>query len=291
LATVRDVRVERGDRVAIIGPNGSGKTTLLRTILGEIPPVDGEVEQGIGVSVGYYAQAHEALDPSNSVLEELLRHRDVLPAQARSHLAQYLFRGEDVYKPVGGLSGGERSRLVLAILSLEGVNLLLLDEPTNHLDIPAQEVLQEGLEHFEGTILLVSHDRYLIDELATQIWVIHEGTIEVFKGTYREYLEAEERRARPVEQPVGVAARDERAAHSNGFDKRERKRLRRLERLEEEIAGAEQALAICQRSLEECSDAGNLPDLRRLTSELAERQARLDDLLGQWEELAEDQSA
>ena len=120
-------------------------------------------------------------------MEELTRHKE-MSREARSHLAQYLFRGEDVFKPVSALSGGERARLALAILALDGANFLVLDEPTNHLDIPAQEALQEVLEDFPGTILLVSHDRYLIDRLATQIWELRDSKLHVFKGTYREFV-------------------------------------------------------------------------------------------------------
>ena len=122
------------------------------------------------------------------VLDELLRHKQMDAGEARHHLAAYLFRGEDVFKPLVALSGGERGRLALAILTLEGSNFLVLDEPTNHLDIPAREALQEVLDAFTGTILVVSHDRFLIGQLATQIWELRDGKMEVFKGTYREYM-------------------------------------------------------------------------------------------------------
>ncbi|MCS6911564.1 MAG: ATP-binding cassette domain-containing protein, partial [Anaerolineales bacterium] len=146
LFTVPDLEFYRGECAAIVGPNGAGKTTFLRTLLGQLPPLGGEIKLGASLKVGYFAQAQDALRAENTVLEELKRHRDLPPGEARSYLAQYLFRGEDVFKRVESLSGGERARLALAILALEGANLLLLDEPTNHLDIPAQEVLQEVLE-------------------------------------------------------------------------------------------------------------------------------------------------
>jgi len=190
-----DILLLRGECAALIGDNGAGKTTLLRTLTGELEPLDGEVTFGTGLKVGYFAQAHEDLNVDNTVIDELIRHNEkpMNSADARKHLAQYLFRADDVYKKVGMLSGGERGKLALAILALHGANFLLLDEPTNHLDIPAQEVLQEVLEQFEGTILLVSHDRYLIDQLATQIWPLENGHLDVFKGTYQEFLSRDER--------------------------------------------------------------------------------------------------
>ena len=192
LFTADPIELHRGDCAALIGPNGAGKTTFLRTILGSLAPLGGSVALGTNLHVGYFAQAHEALDPDLTVLDTLLS-RNLLPAEARNHLAQYLFRGDDVFKLVRALSGGERGRLALSLLALEGANFLLLDEPTNHLDIPAQETLQEGLERFEGTLLLVSHDRYLVSRLATQIWEIREGRLHVFKGTYQEMLAVRER--------------------------------------------------------------------------------------------------
>ena len=186
-----DILLKRGECAALIGDNGTGKTTLLKTLTGEMEPLGGAITFGVGLKVGYFAQAHDGMNPESTVLDELLRHKHMLLGQARNHLAQYLFRADDVYKQVNMLSGGERAKLALAILALQGANLLLLDEPTNHLDIPAQEALQEVLEQFSGTIVLVSHDRYLIDRLATQIWHVEDGYLSSFKGNYREFLAAE----------------------------------------------------------------------------------------------------
>ncbi len=189
-----DIHLQRRSCAALIGPNGAGKTTLLRTLLGELPPLAGTIQLGHGVRIGYFAQAHNTLNPAQRVIEALLdlpRQPNQSPldeAAARNHLARYLFRGDEVFKPIGVLSGGERGRLALALLSLQEANFLLLDEPTNHLDLPAQEVLQAMLEQFDGTILLISHDRYLVAQLATEIWDLRDGTLTIFDGNYAEFV-------------------------------------------------------------------------------------------------------
>lgn len=191
-----DINLERLDCVALIGPNGSGKSTFLRTLMGEVPPLRGKIRLGDGLVLGYFAQGHEQLDVDRRVLDEVLAHKPMSSEEARNYLGQYLFRGDDVFKQVGDLSGGERGRLALALLALDEANFLLLDEPTNHLDIPSQEALQAVLEQFDGTIVLVSHDRYLVDRLATQIWELREdgdnGRLHIFDGTYQEFLATKE---------------------------------------------------------------------------------------------------
>jgi ATP-binding cassette subfamily F protein 3 len=193
-----DIELQRGACAALIGPNGAGKTTLLRTLLGELPSLAGTIQLGHNVRIGYLAQTHDTLNLECTVLEELLSQprgatQPVLDqATARSYLARYLFRAEDVFKPVRGLSGGERGRLALAILALQGANFLLLDEPTNHLDLPAQEVLQTVLDQYEGTILLISHDRYLVAQLATEIWDLRDGYLNVFAGSYHDFVTQDE---------------------------------------------------------------------------------------------------
>jgi ATP-binding cassette subfamily F protein 3 len=189
LLRMGDIDLERGDRVAIIGPNGSGKTTLLRTIAGELSPVGGSARLGANVHVGHYWQEAENLDTSRTVLEEIRHGRFMEPQQARGLLGRFLFSGHEVDKPVGALSGGERSRLALARLVLEESNLLLLDEPTNHLDIPSRESLEQALDDYPGTFILVSHDRQLISDVATSLWLVEDDAVRVFDGTYTVYLE------------------------------------------------------------------------------------------------------
>ncbi|HEX6649741.1 MAG TPA: ABC-F family ATP-binding cassette domain-containing protein, partial [Pyrinomonadaceae bacterium] len=182
--------LRRGECLGIIGPNGSGKTTFLRTILNKLEPLDGEVRWGTKVQIGYYAQQLDDLDDRNEIIMELRR---VAPSTAtagelRSFLAKFLFTGDDVYKHVRDLSGGEKGRLALAKLIYSRVNVLVLDEPTNHLDIPSREALEEALSAYEGTIVTISHDRYFLDRVATQILALDGlGDAEHYEGDYTEY--------------------------------------------------------------------------------------------------------
>ena len=190
LIQVPDLVLRRGECTAVMGPNGAGKTTFLKTLLGNLKPLAGEVVIGASVRVGYFAQAHEGLHPSWTLLREIQHAApQLMEAQAREYLAKFLFSGDDVFKEVKVLSGGERGRLALACLSLQGANLLLLDEPTNHLDLPSQEILQRILAEFSGTVLLITHDRYLVDAVATQIWEVqpHNRSLQIFEGNYSQY--------------------------------------------------------------------------------------------------------
>ena len=188
----RDISLilRRGECLGVIGPNGSGKTTFLKTVLGKIASLSGEIRWGSKVEIGYYAQQLEDLDERNEVVMELRR---VAPSAAtagelRSFLARFLFFGDDVYKHVRDLSGGEKGRLALAKLIYSGVNVLVLDEPTNHLDIPSREALEEALEAYEGTIITISHDRFFLDKVATQILALDGlGYVEHYNGDYTEY--------------------------------------------------------------------------------------------------------
>jgi len=257
LFKVPDIVLRRQECAALIGPNGSGKTTFVKTILGRLEPLSGEVELGASLDIGYFAQAHEELDPANTLVEEI---ESVAPrmllGEIRSHLARYLFSGDDVFKRVNVLSGGERGRLALAKLALGHANVLLLDEPTNHLDIPSQEVLQNVLAEFDGTVILVSHDRYLIDALATQVWEIdkRESVLRFFEGTYSEYrrhqeaaatedAEAENERSRKKE-----AYRRARAAKNREIAE-ERRRRSRIAELESRIRELEKELETLGRQL------------------------------------------
>ena len=178
---------QRGERIGIVGPNGAGKTTLLRTIAGDLPALDGTLTFGQGVQLGYLAQLRAGAFPGTTVLDALLAAMPVTQGEARAYLARFLFRGEDVEKEVRMLSGGERSRLELALLGITPANLLLLDEPTNHLDIPAREAIEAFIREVPATILVVSHDRRLLEELVDRLWVVDDGLAVPFDGGYREW--------------------------------------------------------------------------------------------------------
>ncbi len=284
-----DIELRRTDCAALIGPNGAGKSTFLKTILEQLQPLDGEVILGASLHIGYFAQAHEGLDPGKSVLDEILAASPgMLPYQGRDYLGKYLFSGDDAFKKVSMLSGGERGRLALAKLALQDTNLLLLDEPTNHLDIPSQEVLQSVLDAYQGTILLVTHDRYLVDALATQIWEIdpEELHLTVFRGAYSQMKEEREKEvarlaaAMPEAAPARPASRN----LNTSAAKDERRRVAQRQELENSIATLESRLGELGRSLE--NPPRDAAEVARLGQEYARLQQEMDQKLGEWERLS-----
>ena len=282
-----DIELRRQEVAALIGPNGAGKTTFLKTVLGQLPPLEGETLLGASLHLGYFAQAHEGLNPDNTLIQEIQTVApQMLPADARHYLARYLFTGDDVYKKVEVLSGGERGRLALAKLAFFDTNLLLLDEPTNHLDIPSQEILQDVLDNYAGTILLVSHDRYLIDALGTQVWEIEpdESRLTVFKGTYSELRakkEAVELATRELAAVKPAAAKPKRGSMS--ASKEARRKLAKLQELENTIAGLDKKLAELGHELE--SPPADASAVAKLGREYASVQKDMDEKLAEWEKL------
>jgi ATP-binding cassette subfamily F protein 3 len=286
-----DIVLHRQGCAALIGPNGAGKTTFLKTILKKVPPLGGEVELGASLDIGYFAQAHEDLVAGNTLMEEIQSLApQMTQGETRSYLARYLFTEDDVFKKVSVLSGGERGRLALAKLALGHANLLLLDEPTNHLDIPSQEVLQNVLAEFDGTVILVSHDRYLIDALATQVWEIDggDGALRVFEGRYSAYRSQEE--AKAADEPAG---KETRSAGSEEFRRAraaknrelaaERRRKARLAELEACIAELEQEIEALTRLL--ADPPADRMEVARLGEEYRVAQSRLEDLMEEWEKV------
>ena len=286
-----NIELRRTDCAALIGPNGAGKSTFLKTILGQLEPLAGEVTLGASLQIGYFAQAHEGLDPEKTVLDEILEASlGMLPYQGREYLGKYLFSGDDAFKKVSMLSGGERGRLALAKLALEDTNLLLLDEPTNHLDIPSQEVLQSVLDSYKGTILLVTHDRYLVDALATQIWEIDpdESHLTVFNGTYSQMKderrkEEERHAAQQVEKADTRNSKLDSRRSKNNETKEERRKIAQLQELENTIAELEAKLANLGAQLE--SPFVKPTEAAKLGTEYERVQREMDEKLGEWERM------
>jgi ATP-binding cassette, subfamily F, member 3 len=278
--------VERGHCVALLGPNGSGKTTLLRTLLGETELLGGDLRLGASVKIGYLSQTQQELNPDITVMQQIMAAGHFEMEPARALLARYLFAGDDIDKRIGDLSGGEQSRVALALLSITGANLLILDEPTTHLDIAAQEVLQEVLSDFEGTILLVSHDRFLMDALATHVWVLKDGHLCQYEGNYSAYLAAEaERAAREQAASVQVADGGQKRQERPGGSE-ERKRRAEVEALEREIETLEREIGETEHLLMQASTAQDAERVRDLNVAYQDLQRALSEHLARWEAVA-----
>jgi ATP-binding cassette subfamily F protein 3 len=255
-----------------------------------MPPRAGELQLGRSVVTGYYAQTHNWMNPEQTILEAVQEVAQITTGRARNLLGRFLFSGDDIYKRLGDLSGGERSRVALARLTLTPANLLLLDEPTNHLDIAAREALEEVLDGYEGTLLLVSHDRALIDNLATQVWVVEAGRLVVFPGNWSEYVEFRDRpgQEEPEEQPEAGRPRPERRKAPSPEEKRRREQAARLKALEEEIAALEEQRAALEAEMARASDERRVTRLVELARDHEALQGRLGERYKEWTELAED---
>ncbi|MCY3945147.1 MAG: ABC-F family ATP-binding cassette domain-containing protein [Anaerolineaceae bacterium] len=281
LLRVPNITLRRGEVAALVGPNGVGKSAFLKTITAQLAPLAGSVRLGAAVQAGYFAQAHENLREDRSILDEILERRPLKVSEARDLLGRYLFSGDDVFRPVHTLSGGERGRLALALLALAGANLLLLDEPSNHLDIDSQDVLQQVLEQFGGTVLLVSHDRWLIDALATQLWIASAGEITLYDGSWREYRRAQEASASVPAN--GAAAPARRRRERAGGQKREQRALE----LEARIDDLEQRQSRLTAAIEEAGREGQTERVAELGALWAEAEAALETALTEWSALAD----
>ena len=276
LLSVPDLVLERQSRTAIVGKNGAGKSTLVQTLLGHSPALAGVVTRGHNVRVGYQRQGQYDLPEDASVLDALLQARNMDLADARSYLAAFLFTGDDVFAPVGSLSGGERTRLALARLLATRPNLLVLDEPTTHLDIPSREALERVLLSFDGAILFVSHDRKLISMLARQMWVIEDGAVKLFPGAFEEWVES---RREPANPPTRTRRRSvKQLARSTPIPPE----ADPAPDLEETIASLEARLVEIEEELERAARRQDVPEIARLGEGHQRTQALLDEALSEW---------
>ena len=284
--------IRKMNAVAIVGPNGIGKSTLIKSIIGQIPFIKGEARFGANVEVGYYDQTQSKLTPHSSVLDELWNDFKLTPeVEIRNRLGAFLFSGDDVKKTVGMLSGGERARLLLAKLSMENNNFLILDEPTNHLDIDSKEVLENALIDFDGTLLFVSHDRYFINRVATQVLELSEEGSTLYLGDYDYYLEkkaelealaAAQAEAEPASSTEEVTSNDYHLQKQN--QKELRKITRRIEQLEAEMEELDQNIQAITETMHNTNDA---EDLVQLQSELDQLTTQQEAVMEEWAELSE----
>ena len=284
--------IRKMNAVAIVGPNGIGKSTLIKSIVGQIPFIKGEARFGANVEVGYYDQTQSKLTPHNSVLDELWNDFKLTPeVEIRNRLGAFLFSGDDVKKTVGMLSGGERARLLLAKLSMENNNFLILDEPTNHLDIDSKEVLENALIDFDGTLLFVSHDRYFINRVATQVLELSEEGSTLYLGDYDYYLEKKaelEALVAAQAEAVPVSSTEEVTSNDYHLQKQSQKELRkitrRIEQLEAELEELDQKIQDITGTMHSTNDAA---DLVQLQSELDQLTVQQEAVMEEWAELSE----
>ena len=287
------LQINKGDRVAVIGQNGIGKSTLLKTVMKELKPKKGSIKYGASLDIGYYDQELQGLDPTKTVIDTVWdRHKTMPEKDVRSILASFLFTAKDIDKTVGQLSGGQKARLTLTVLSLEHNNFLLMDEPTNHLDLEAKEVLEQALQNYDGTLLFVSHDRYFINQLANKIVEIKGGIAQVYEGDYSYYLDeknkqdsapenesSENREILEPEQNKNKLSYQEQKLR----DSQKRKLQREVENIENKIEKLEKEQKDIQSQMADPAIATNFDKLGPLQEQLSAVQKQLDDANDAWE--------
>ena len=283
--------VQGGDRIALLGDNGTGKSTFLKLLMKEEKPTGGKIKFGPSVKMAYLPQIIHFDHPERSILDTMIYEKNYSTQTARNRLGAFLFSGEDVFKPVSALSGGEQSRLRLCMLMDEEINLLILDEPTNHLDIASREWIENAVAGFQGTLLFVSHDRYFIDQFANRVWELEDGRISDFKGNYRQFKAMKERQA--AQQPAQNKApkeKKERTVTAEAAQKKNQKQLeKQIAKLEREIEKQEAKLEALEPQIQEA--AADYTRLSELLEQQTEAQAQLDEMYAQWEQLSSDLEA
>ena len=283
--------IRKGDGVALVGPNGAGKTTLLKLLTGELAPASGRVKLGSRVKVGYFSQEHEGLNGKNRIIDEIMMEYGFSEERARHYLGAFLFRGDEVFKIVGDLSGGEKSRLAMLKLMLTGANFLILDEPTNHLDIPAKEAVEEAILSFPGTFLTVSHDRYFLDKVANCMVELADGALAEYAGNYSYYREkklANQKAAAALQTPiVKVEASAKKTEKPRQRKADPEKNLRNLQKLEGEIAMLELEIKALEHRLNDPASHGDPEASSKLAEEYSKAQTALAEKYDAWVELTE----
>ncbi len=283
--------VQGGDRIALLGDNGTGKSTFLKLLMKEEKPTGGKIKFGPSVKMAYLPQIIHFDHPERSILDTMIYEKNYSTQTARNRLGAFLFSGEDVFKPVSALSGGEQSRLRLCMLMDEEINLLILDKPTNHLDIASREWIENAVAGFQGTLLFVSHDRYFIDQFANRVWELEDGRISDFKGNYRQFKAMKERQA--AQQPAQTKApkeKKERTVTAEAAQKKNQKQLeKQIAKLEREIEKQEAKLEALEPQIQEA--AADYTRLSELLEQQRETQAQLDEMYAQWEQLSSDLEA
>ncbi len=295
LASGLDFTLHRGECLGVIGGNGTGKSTLLKTLLGQIRELGGDILWGTKVNTGYYSQQLEDLNARNDLIAEMRRvNANAESGELRSFLAGFLFYGEDVFKRVGDLSGGEKGRLALAKLIYSKSNVLILDEPTNHLDIPSREALERALESFDGTIITVSHDRYFLDRIATQILAFEPGgRVELYNGNYTEFHEWKEKNGHTISAPAHEAEPQRSVpaaptARDSGLSKNEIVRMKqRAKKIEEQISELEERLKQISLDLSEPATVRDREVFDAATKEYEKVEFEIKELYSEWEALLE----
>lgn len=296
LARGINLTLRRGEKAALLGANGTGKTTLLKTILGETEPLKGKAKIGNRVQIGYFSQSYERLNPKQTLLENFVTEYGFTEERTRSMLGGMLFHGDDVFKEIGTLSGGQKARLVLLKLVLDGANCLVLDEPTNHLDIMARETVEAALTAFDGTVLVVSHDRYFVNEVADRIWEIEDGQVKDYKGNYEFYLAEKEKLALKAEEAVKAEPEKTMVKTAEVQAEPAKNKVKRISREEAEkqlpkielrIREQEAMMKVLEMQMEDPANHEDPANSAAMAAEHEQYEQTIMELMEKWEQLME----